>query len=97
MEQFNHLITNCIHNTHSETSSSGAAAAAAEAPVGGGSRVGTEVADLAGVEAGEALLVGEPWNTTISQSEDRDGLTNNRHWPIKSLRVNCSEMSQPEN
>lgn len=44
----------------------GAAAAAAgadAASVGGGSRVGTEPADLDGVDVGETLLVGDPCNT----------------------------------
>lgn len=30
---------------------------------GGGTRVGTAAADLAGVEVGDTLLVGDPWNT----------------------------------
>lgn len=29
---------------------------------GGGTRVGTAAADLAGVEVGDTLLVGDPWN-----------------------------------
>lgn len=50
--------------THSVAGSAGAAAdaAAAAASVGGGSRVGTEPADLEGVDVGETLLVGDPCN-----------------------------------
>lgn len=56
--------------THSVAGSArpDAAAAAAgpaatdAASVGGGSRVGTEAADLEGVEVGETLLVGDPCN-----------------------------------
>lgn len=53
--------------THSVAGSAGADAAdadadAAAASVGGGSRVGTEAPDLEGVEVGETLLVGDPYD-----------------------------------
>ena len=48
--------------THSSTGGSGAAAAAAALSPGGGCRVGTALDDLAGVEVGDTLFVGEPWD-----------------------------------
>lgn len=46
---------------------SGAAAPAAAAPSpGGGCRVGTALVDLAGVDVGDTLFVGDPWKKIIS-------------------------------
>lgn len=52
-------------DTYSSAGSEAAGAAAAPSPAapaaGGGCKVGTAFEDLAGVEVGETLFVGEPW------------------------------------
>lgn len=56
--------------THSSAGSGAAAAAAAAVSPGGGCSAGTAFEDLAGVDVGDTLFVGDPWK----KETDRDAL-----------------------
>lgn len=76
--RFYHNYVSIHSDTHSSAASGAAAAAAAAAPSpGGGCSAGTAFEDLAGVDVGDTLFVGEPLE--IERERERHALLATRH------------------